>query len=272
MEIRLLASSALLALLVAGCASPPSAPRPQDPPADATDGLPLPWTLAGCRELAVFFEAPPSAVKPFFPSGFEPGPGLTPSTTTVGMDAFRCESAGGAHGDVPDASYASFWAVATPPQALQGDVRQWYVKWMALVPDPQELSVLQPLTPAATSGEVSFADATPAAPAPATCTVTIAGIGTATIMVGPEGSPPAGGGGGAGVRLREYTLGSDGASVLVWEATLTRPSQALGSGTLDVPAGSVLAQIAGATRIPVVVADGQGGGLSNGTITRAPLA
>src|SRR5690349_9649711 len=115
-----LAPLAALAILLAGCATPtPAAPPPGEatalPPASSLD---LAWNLTGCRELAVFFEADPAAVRPYLPAGFEPGPGATPASTTVGMDAFRCASGSGVDGDLADVSYASFWAVATPPEDL----------------------------------------------------------------------------------------------------------------------------------------------------------
>lgn len=260
----------LVPLLAAGCAAPqsgPSAPLPL--PLASAAPLWLPWNLSGCRELAAFFEADSAAVKPYFPAGFEPGAGQTPATTTVGMDAFLCKSGSGLDGDVANPSYASFWATATPPQALRGDVKQWYVKWLATVADPASLQKLKAANSTVTTGTVKFADTSPLSASGTVATIDIEGVGTVTITVGAEAAPPApGGGGGAGVRLREYTTGGpDGKSILTWEATLTRPTQMLASGVLDVPADSILAKIRGSTRIPVVVADGSGGGLANGTIT-----
>jgi len=272
-EIIPLAVCALLGLLaLAGCASP--APQvdkgilgasPSSPPA-----LALPWTYTGCREMTASFDADPTTVQAHFPPGFTPGGGTAPGRVAVGMDAFRCQTATGKNGTLHDASYASFWASATPPQQLRGNVSQWYVKWIALVADPASLADLRATNTTVTSGSVDLRDATAGGGTGGTvATIHLDGIGTCTITAGPEAPLPSQGNG-QGVRLREFTTtsGANSAGFLVWEARLTRPMQSVTSGTLRVPVGSILADIAGTTTIPVVVGDGSGGGLE-GTITRA---
>jgi len=253
---------ALAALLVlAGCLSTPHGAPASPPPATASP-FPLPWDLSGCRELAATFDADPAAVAPLLPPGFTPGGGMAPGRTSVGMDAFRCATGSGVRGGRQDVSYASFWATATPPDALKGDVRQWYVKWLAVVADPDSLAALREVNTTVTTGTVSYADRAPDPAGGTVATIQLDGVGAATITVGPEATGPSGG---QGVALREFTPRPDG-SVVVWQATLTRPTQRLGPGLLHVPAGSALATIAGRADIPVLVVDGGGGGLANGTI------
>lgn len=261
MESRPFLPFLLLALALAGCASPspPAAPTGSAAAASPPSGVSLPWAFEGCRELAVFFEADPAAVQAEFPAGFTPA-GATPTTATVGMDAFRCESGAGRDGPVAGPSYASFWASATPPDGLKGEVNQWYVKWLATVSDPASLGVLLDAGAPVANGTVSFS-ALPGG-AGTTCAIAVDGLGPITITAGPGAPGP----GGRPARLREFTAAADG-RILTWEATLERPTQTLSAGTLQVPPGTVLARIAGTERIPVAVVDGLGGGLSNGTIS-----
>lgn len=249
MEIRPLA----IALLLAGCIEPP-VQEEADPGAPGGPGT-IAWTMSGCRELAAFFEADPTAVRSHFPAGFEPT-GTAPGRATIGVDAFHCDQASGLDGPVADAAYISFWAAATPPQELRGNVSQWYVKWLATVADPLMRAELAAQGMPVTAGTVAYT-ATSAS-------MEIAGVGRCTLTFLPGAPTP--GNGSVGAPLREFTAAADG--LAVWEATLTRPNQTLSTGMLQVPAGSVLADIAGTTTIPVTVADGNGGGLSHGTITR----
>lgn len=254
----------LLALTLAGCVQTTPAPAAAPPasPAPIESALRYAWNLTGCRELTASFDVDSAALQAKLPQGFAPGGGTSPGKTTVGIDAFSCQSASGVDGDIKDAPYASFWALATPPDALKGSAKAWYVKWDVLLADDATLRALAPLHSTTRSGHVRFSDAASVPGVGSSCEIDLDGLGAIRVTMGPYALTPASG----AFALREFTTTHDPGLFLTWDATLAGSARGLTTGVAEVPGDSMAAALYGSTRIPVTIQMATSS-LTNATIT-----
>jgi hypothetical protein len=153
----LLAAALVVAMVGSGCAGNESG---DDAGEGATSPLwleaqELPWTMTGCRFLAAVLEAPLDVVQPLVPEGFRvmspqefAGEGVTgvdvPATDAgnVGVEAFQCEAGQGLNGSVAGMTYASYYIGVDPPQEYDRGNGYTFIKLDVMIPDEDRRDLL----------------------------------------------------------------------------------------------------------------------------------
>lgn len=241
---------AIVAILLVGCvgtpANTPAGPASQETSASAERVLP--WIMTDCLEVSAYYSAPAANVKPLLPAGFEPQPDGTTGLAgmaRLGANAFRCKSEATATNEtVMDTSSGGFFAQVRPTDEfkMQG-LCCYFVKWNVVVQDEGIRDALQAANASVNSGKADITMPPTAAGGPARVKLDIEGVGTVTftiVTIAPtsQGHP----------RFREFSM--TGGDLVVWESTADYKDTLVGQGTIDVPSGSLPAQIYGNTRIP----------------------
>jgi hypothetical protein len=198
----------------------------------------LPWAITDCRFLVAFLDAPAASVQPFLPPGFTAAGGLG----SVGFEVHECARGSGLNGTVERLAYGAMWGAVTAPEAYRDPATggQDYFKWTVLVPDAPRRALLQEHGVSARDGATSVRPG--AAPGSWDAVMRMEGLGTfAVTAAGTPSERPM-----ADLPFREFTNATGGPAV--WRAT--NANWTLGqatAGAWQVPPGSVLARILGAT-------------------------
>lgn len=233
-------SLSVLSILLSGCVTPGDPQTTAEGPAQSTAAdVVFPWSLTDCAFAVAFVPADPAAVAAHIPSGFRL------ESDALGIEVFRCASGAGLNGSVDDIVYGSYFAAVSPPDdlALEG-VDQYYYKWWVLVPDEERRDAFAALGMPVLDGTGSI-NADPLALGPVHgATMDVASIGAHTFrFVAPEQEA---GDGGGDEWFAEFTPLADGGHA-VWRSLYTVARAGGGPGVVEVPAGSMAAEILGGT-------------------------
>lgn len=218
---------ALSALLLAGCTlSPEREPAPQVFPTDLLD----------CQVAVGLVPLPSARLAERMLPGWRPLqtedlglPDDPRGDALLGLWMARC--AEGYGGNVTDASYASYFTVAQPPQAMRVEgARFHFLKWETLVPDPSVLDALRAAGAPAFPGRATFGPRLPAAEA---FEGSFDMNGTHVVRAtGPVPSYP---------DLAEFRYAEvqplPGGGYALWNATATSDPLTVGGATIQVPSG-----------------------------------
>lgn len=228
----------LAALVVAGCASPG--------PEAAGAPEPLPWGIEGCAFVIVAIPVDEAALAGRLPPGFALRPGRLGALpagprASIEVDAYRCTSARWGNATLEDASYGSYYAAVTPPEALREEgYDAVFVKWEALVADPATRAQLAASGLAAHGGDAQVS---------ATGNAVTASLafddGGGFRFTGTVGPPQALA---EPLPFVEFTPLAEG-GLARWHARLHDASIGQGAGVVELPAGWVR-EIVGAERAP----------------------
>lgn len=244
----------LIAAALGGClqdddgADPSPTPEEDDDTAAGNETTPidLAWGLSGCQAAVVFFDVDSAAVQPHLPEGFAPRPiaqgmiGGGPNPTqdgSFGIEMFTCDSGAGLNGTVEPMTYGSYFAFVDPPDALEEDVDFHFVKWDVLVPDEPRREFLQTYGLPARNGTAAFSSFSLTQSAGSfEGTLSIDGNehGFSGQAVAPGPDP---------VSFVEFMEGAN--SLVAWRTSVPMSAVGLGPGTVDVPSGTLAAEVLG---------------------------
>jgi hypothetical protein len=263
--------AALLALplLLAGCLATPT---PSGPAPGTTMPGTYAWGLTDCTWLIAFAPVDEAALARVLPAGFTPArdsPLPSPvgdlvAQPSVAVEMFRCASGRGLNGDVAPLDYGSFYTTVTPPDSYRTTATDgnYWLKWTVLVPDAERREALAAGGLDVRGGAVTLEGVDGAQPGSIVQgSLDLEGIGVSRMTFVVRGT-------GASTDeswFREFTPTPAG-GIAVWQAYyIDQGDAAFGRGLLEVPEGSLPAELLGTTRVQTNIATG-GFTFRNGTI------
>jgi len=235
----------LTGLLVAGCTGTDK-DDDEGPTREAPlEDLELPWTLTDCQAVVVLFDVPAEAVRPHLPPGFEPVSvlaGLTgnddpASDGSFGLEMFTCASGSGLNGTVEPIAYGSQFAFVDPPENVTVAADYQFYKWEVLVPDADRREALAARGAPAMDGSADFALFMMQEGAGTFDGTLVLGNGTyafegRTLVPNPDP-----------ITFTEYMAVPGG--IATWHTSVAVDAAGIGTGTVDVPEGTLAAEVLG---------------------------
>lgn len=241
---------------------------PATPDDDEQATLVIPWSLTNCTAVAAAVPVDSEVLSSHLPSGFTPWTpaeaGLPPHPTAdavLTLEAWRCEQGSTLDGETM--KEMSFGAIEAPVHAPEGipvaeDAYTPY-SWQMLIPDEPRRALLQDAGVPAVAGTVDLSGYTPT-PAGSVFSVRWELDGEAYTFTGTTQRPMDRG----TVAEEEITIADGGYAV--WSSTIVDDQVVTGTGTLEVPAGSLAAEIIGSESTQAFLLTGEPG-FEDGRIT-----
>jgi hypothetical protein len=231
--VRLLAAAALIATVMAGCASSPDGPTEGQGLVPTT----IAWSLDDCLHMVWTVPTRVDVLQRHLPAGFTPQAG-DGGMGSLAFEAFECDAGAGLNGSVPGLAYGSIFVVVQAPAEYGCDQLPGgcYVKTDVLVPDAERRAWLQD---AGVSAHGGSADVSVDAAGTWTASLVMEDVGGFGMQGVLAGSPAGGLSGG----FAEFMQARDG--ITVWRGTVADAQTAPGAGAWSADPGTWVANEVG---------------------------
>lgn len=231
-----------------------------DAPGDGA--ITLPWSLTDCNFLNAFVTVPLDALQAQLPEGWE-----VAGNPYLGIESFVCASGRGLDAEEPGLGYGSYFTSVTAPADLAfGEYQEFFYKWWVLVPDDARRSLFAEHGMHVETGRTEVgANALPVG-LHYDAVLDPDGIGVHRMnMLVTESQGPS-----HGEWFAEFSPLGDG-RYAAWESNYTIDWLDVGRGVVEVPAGSLAAEIIGGTTARANVIRGTWS-FHDGSVALPPLA
>jgi hypothetical protein len=238
----LVALVSTVTVALAGCTAPPTAVGPTTPslPDDGAQD----WDLSACMFTEALVRVNQTQLEMRMPPGFH----ARPESTQAGLALLvlftaSCQTGFGAPAARTPVPYASVYAPAAPPAGLVvPNVSPYYVKWATVIADETRRAQFQAWGLDAVGG-TAFVDGVTTEGTMFSSTATIDGLGGfATTGVSTRAYQV------PSIPIVEFMAAGDG-RLARWTADVVTPTYLSGTGTIDLPADSWVAGLAGSTTV-----------------------